>query len=284
MVEFGLGSVAFPVIPKLVPIFKRKADAEDAAMRAAKESGAWAKMSPRQRLNASRWWERWLFARGAFFLLPQLLPAYILLTSVGWTLPFLPNLGYNLLYATANGAPNGAHVTSYLFVMALAIGVSLKTRDPFLGVLSAAFLVSLHEGIWLPLYYLAYGRFVVLPAMLTNVLKDFPIFSGMLVLFMLGFAKYPLNRWRLSDFKWAALVLAGYGALWFAVPHLFFGFSNWLPIRTDNLPGSPITTTQWNETPWYWDPWVNATEVVGWALATAAVAVTMVRKFVSRPK
>ncbi len=219
----------------------------------------------------------WMFLQGGVLTLALLIPTVTLITSVGWKLPFQDHLYYNLLFATANGQPNGAHITSYLCVMALMLFVAGKTKDVFLGVLSGALLVGLHEGIWLVFYYLGYWQFTRW-FMLTNILKDIPIFSIMIILFVYAFSVYPFNHWHLRDFKVPIILFTIYVALWFFVPHLFFGFSNWLPIRTANLPGSMITSTIYNETPWFWNPWVNGIEVFSWFSLFSSLMVVFARK------
>lgn len=280
IVELGLGFIAYIGFCKIVPWMRRKADLRYSYWRTTIASSNilyWVfapfKYSPSnaglplmvkiEKPEKMKLWVLWAFLQGAVFLLAELLPTFILITSVGWKLPFLQNLYYNLLFATANGAPNGAHITSYLCVMATMLFIAWKTRDVFLGILGGAFLVGLHEGIWIVFYYLGYWQFIN-ASMITNVVKDWPIFTGMIVLFIYSFEKYPFNHWHLKDFKIPIVLFAVYVALWFFIPHLFFGYSNWLPIRTANLPNSAITTTQYNKTPWFWDPYVNALEVFSW--------------------
>ena len=218
----------------------------------------------------------YLFLQGGVLLLAQLLPTVILLTSVGWKLPFLQNLYYNLVFATANGAPDGAHITSYLCVMIITLFVTWETRDVFLGVLSGALLVGLHEGIWILFYYAAYFPYIT-PSMTTNIIKDWPIFTGMIVLFVYAFTKYPFNHWKLSQFKIPISIYIAYVALWYYVPKLVFGYANWLPIRTANLPGSVITFTQFNETIYFWNPYVNGIEIFSWLILFAGLLIIIAR-------
>jgi hypothetical protein len=214
----------------------------------------------------------WTGSQWFILLMCELLPTFILLTSVGWKLPFQNHLYYNLIFATANGAPNGAHITSYLAVMVITLFVSIKTRDVFLGVLSGALLVGVHEGFWILFYYAGYWQFVTL-SMWTNILKDWPIFSGMIVLFVFAFTQYSSNRWKLSQFKIPILLYIGYLALWFVIPHLVFHYSNWLPIRTANLPDSAITVTQYNETPWFYNPYVSLIEIFSWLMLASGLLI-----------
>ena len=220
-------------------------------------------------------WILWEFLQGSLFTLALAIPTFELLTSVGWRLPFFLNLSYNILFATANGQPNGAHITSYLCVMFLMLFATYKTRDVFLGILSGALLVGLHELIWVSFFYESY--FVYLRwFMLPNVLKDFLAFIPMCFLFIIAFAQYPLNRWRLKDFSIPIILYATYVFLWAVVPS-FFGMG-YLPARTLNLPGSPITFGSADATKYFMSPIVSGIEIFSWFLLSFLIGAIIGKK------
>jgi hypothetical protein len=197
-----------------------------------------------------------------------------LLTSVGLT----SNLRYDFLYATANGAPNGAHVSSYLCVAFLVLFCYVKTKDIFFGLLSGALLVAFHELIWLLFYYSSYFEYLEFPKMVTNFVKDFPIFTTMLFMFVIAFKVY--GKMKLSSFSLfpvGAFFL--YCALWYFVPVFYLHYSHFLPIRTANLPSpTPVTSTIYNETVWFWDPLTNLFEVFSWILVTLLMVYVIIKE------
>lgn len=210
-----------------------------------------------------------------------------LITSSGWQLS--KGIIWNFIYATANNQPNGAHITSYLSVIFIALFVWIKTKDIFLGGLFGAFLVAVHEGIWIVFYYSAYGRYLVFPEMDTNFLKDFPIFTGMLILFVVAFYLYRSQLWHnhnantfnpysLKDFKYVYLFFVIYMLAWFFIPHLIDpSYYGYLPIRTANLPSefTAITSTQFNETKYFYDPVTNLIEVFSWLALCAGMCIVV---------
>lgn len=292
-VELGLASIALSFC-YIVPRFRKKAD-----MRLYYEKEFVTSNSPLMWLFKPQEYSRidgvptkkmiekplnmmtntaWVFAQGGLFLLVMLLPTFFLLTSRGWELPFQDHLYYNLLLATANAGLGGAHITSYLCVMALALFVLYKTRDVFLGILSAGLLVGLHEAIWMIPYYAAYAQYLTIQ-MWPNVAKDAFASMPMYLLFIYGFRKYPFNRWKLGQFKIPIILFSIYMVLWFALPHLIDSYYGWLPIRTANIPSSLSTVTSgpYNITKYFNNAYVNALEVGSWFLLFAGLLFVFAR-------
>ena len=220
-----------------------------------------------------------LYYMGAMGLafLTLFIVTFDLATSVGWISPFSINgLEYDLLFARANGQPNGAHIISYLGVVAIAWIVAIKYRDGpfpelFLGGLAGAFLVAVHEGIWIVFYYAYYWQFLDLD-LLTNVLKDVS-FSSMIILFVLAFKNYPFQKMNLTIFKRPAMLFTAYCMGWFFLP-IAFGY-NPFPITTVN--NFKYGHTVYNETIYWADPAVNALEVTSWIFAFVLIAITILR-------
>ncbi|MDG6998462.1 MAG: hypothetical protein JRN15_05030 [Nitrososphaerota archaeon] len=299
VVELGLGFTAWIGIAKIVPYVRGKKESE-ARETMEYTSTFWTTRNPliwivqphhfsfakphevtitRKEPMRMNWYIRW----GALQALAWIVTLGILadlLTSKGWELPFFQHFEYNMFYAVANNAPNGAHITSYLTIVMLTVFVAAKTKDIFLGGLSGALLVALHELIWIGFYYTAWGQYVN-AGMITNILKDFPIFTGMLVLFLIGFAKYPYQKWKLSEFKIPLMIYTAYLVAWFFLPHLINpSYYQFLPIRTANLPSSltSATVTQWNETKYFNDFLTNAIEVFGWYILFVSMMIVFARK------
>jgi hypothetical protein len=298
LIEGGLGLTAWIGFCKIYPYIRRKATVDfifDRTFTTISNPLIWivqpwrysriAGIQKTVQNTKPMYWKYWILdlfiSKGFILALAELIPTYYLLTSVGWKLPFLSHLNYNMIYATTNGAPNGAHITSYLSVMVIMLFVSWKTKDTILGVLSGCLLVGVHEGFWMLFYYSAYGQYVN-ASMITNLLKDFPIFTSMIVFFVYAFTKYPFNYWKIKEFKIPILIYLAYLILWFFVPHMINSYYGFLPIRTANLPNSVITTTQWNETKYFWNPYVNTIEVISWLMLCAGLMVVFARKKIER--
>lgn len=200
-----------------------------------------------------------------------------LITSIGLT----SNLFYDFFYATANGQPNGAHISSYLCIGILFIVTYWKTKDVFLSGLMSALLVALHEFIWILFYYATWYKYLVFPEMLTNFLKDFPIFISMLILIIIAFFKYKPNPFNAWNFYWIITWFIFYMFCWTIIPNLinpsYYGF---LPIRTANLPSSfsTVTFTQFNETKYFNDFLTNGLEVFSWIFLFIMMSIMVCKK------
>jgi hypothetical protein len=225
-------------------------------------------------------WVFYYFGCVGFGIMNTVILTFILLTSIGWRLPWLSNWFYNMFYATANGAFNGAHITSYLCVAFTACFVAALKKDIFLGGLAGGLIVSFHELVWLVFYYSAWGQYVVLPGMATNVLKDAIEFVPMLLMITFAFFKYPSN-YKFSDFKIPLMLFTAYMIAWLFWPHLIDpSYYGYLPIRTANLPSAytTVTTTIYNETKYYSDFATNAIEVFSWFILAALMNAVFVLK------
>jgi hypothetical protein len=170
---------------------------------------------------------------------------YLLLNTV-WKFPIFQNLQYNLIFATTNTTYAG-HIVSYLAILVIPGFVNVKTGNILLGFFFGGLVVAIHELIWMPFYYVVYWSIVSL--------EKEAVFLLAMVMFVFAFKIYSSGKLRLFQFKWVVIVFAIYCAAWFAVPHLFFGYSNWLPIRTADS--------------WFWNPYVNLIEIIGWILPSA---------------
>lgn len=183
-------------------------------------------------------------------------------------------LTYILLYARANGEPNGAHIFSYLGVGVIGIITAIEFRDIFFGVLMSGFLAATHEGFWIIFYYLAYARFLD-PSLSSNVLKDLA-FSSMVVLVILAFWKYPHRPIEMKKFAWPIYLFNVFLAIWFIVPLLLNPYYyNYLPVALINNP--KIGQGIYQMTQWYYDPLTNALEVNGWAFLFALFLMVVVK-------
>lgn len=220
-------------------------------------------------------WVLWESAQYGLFMLAELIPTVILLTSVGWELPFQNHLYYNLVFATANGAPNGAHITSYLSVMFLVLFSAWKSKDVIFGVLAGAFLVAFHEGFWLIFYFAGYAQYFSM-LMITNILKDVLAFIPMIILFAIAYWKYPFRLGQMKSFIPLIVVYLSFLTLWFFIPHLISPYYGFLPIRTANIPynvSHGITFTIYNETKYFWNPIISIIEEVSWIMCALGIGV-----------
>ena len=196
-----------------------------------------------------------------------------LVFSIGWKAPTsLQNVWFDLIYARANGKPDGAHIFSWLSCAAFGVVVWAKTiprpltnfidvlGDPFQGIAALIFIGGVHEMLWLPFYYAAYAQYLDW-SLLYEVLRDVS-FSVMMVLFILTFIKLPTRVVSLQMLKPVIKVYLTFLVLWFIVPYFFMG--HLLPITTLNNP--KFGAGLYQETPWFPIWWVNALESFGWQL------------------
>ena len=107
-----------------------------------------------QEQRAYRRYPKWFFlnryGQGFAWLMLGLV-VIILATSVGFiNHTGLPFWEYYLLYDSANGAPNGAHIDSYLAITTLGLIGAWATKDFWFGAALTAFGHAVHEGLWLP--------------------------------------------------------------------------------------------------------------------------------------
>ena len=191
----------------------------------------------------------------AFILLTGTLG--ILLTDIGWVKAF-DNYSFpmNFLMARSSGAANGAHLLSYIPLPFLGVYVAYKySKNRFLdcyqGILIVAFGVAIHESIWIVAYYIQYAQFMNL-GLLPNIIEDI-CFSGMCVLLIVTFWKYPFRSIPLRVFKLPILLYSIFIAGWLAIG---------LPLTTINNyqigHGTFMTTNLWA------DPLTNAIEIWSW--------------------
>src|SRR2546426_3269632 len=288
-VELGLGIIAYIGAIYVVPFLRRRSSLIDFGESREVDSmlrSNLAKFFLKKILRLRRirklptnpvWFLLYYMGAMGLAFLTLFIVTFDLATSVGWVSPFSVNgLKYDLLFARANGQPNGAHIVSYLGVVAIAWIVAIKYRDGpfpelFLGGLAGAFLVAVHEGIWIVFYYAYYWQFLDLD-LLTNVLKDVS-FSSMIILFVLAFKNYPFQKMNLTIFKRPAMLFTAYCMGWFFLP-IAFGY-NPFPITT--LNNFKYGHTVYNETVYWADPAVNAIEVASWIFAFILMAVTILR-------
>jgi hypothetical protein len=296
-VEIGLGLIAYLGCVKLAPWLKSKAETTysfwDYCITTQNQTLGffhyW-KYSPlpsssailyRTKPSYPKWDTLWLWTRGALFLLAELLPTFIILTSVGWKLPFTQHLYYNLIFATANNQPNGAHITSYLAVMFLVLFSAWKSKDVIFGVLAGSFLVAFHEGFWMIFYLTGYAQYFSM-LMITNILKDMLAFIPMIILFAISYWKYPFRLGQMKSFKYIALIYLTYLVAWFFIPHLIDPFTyGFLPIRTANIPynvSHGVTFTIYNETKYFWNPIVSGIEEISWIICALGIGIVIARE------
>jgi hypothetical protein len=183
----------------------------------------------------------------------------IVLTDVGWVQTLRDGLQWtDFLMARASGAPNGAHLLSFIPVCLVGVYCAWRFRkdnllDCYQGILLVGFLVAFHELPWLLVYLIRYyvqlGLFVG-----SNFLEDF--FFGIMCLFLvLAFWKYPFRTVSLKRFEWPFVVYWFYLVGWFV-----FG----LPVTTIN--NFQIGKGPFEVTTWWADPLVNLIEIVSWML------------------
>lgn len=178
---------------------------------------------------------------------------------------------WNFLFlARASGAPNGAHLLSYIPLPFLGLYVAFKYRkdillDCFQGILVVGFGVAVHELIWLVGYWFTYARYWDL-AVASNVVEDMG-FSIMCSLLVYAFWKYPYRTIPFKVFKWPIVAYGVFIAVWTA-----FG----MPITTINnwQLGSGIYMT----TQWWGNLGVNAVEVFSWMFIAASFWVVIWRQ------
>lgn len=196
----------------------------------------------------------------AFILLTGTLG--ILLTDIGWPKAFAQHTpGLAFLLARASGAPNGAHLLSYIPLPMLGLYVAIKYRkdvllDCYQGILIVAFGVAIHESIWLVVYWSAYAQFWNL-GVLTNILEDF-FFLAMCLMFIMGYWKYPYRTIPLRVFKWPIIIYSAFMVWWW----------------TQGVPVSTINNWQigqdiYGSTKWWADPFVNGIEILSWVMIAA---------------
>ncbi|MDE1824352.1 MAG: hypothetical protein KGH74_03565 [Candidatus Micrarchaeota archaeon] len=199
----------------------------------------------------------------------------ILLTDVGW-IPAIEKYGLPeaLLFARASGAPNGAHLLSYIPLPLLGLYVAWKYRKDYLldcyqGIFVIAFGVAVHEGLWLIEYWAEFAQFWNL-AVASNVIEDFA-FGFACVLLGVAFWKYPFRTIPLKVFKWPIISYSGILVIWFA---------QGLPITTINnyQIGQGIYMT----TQWWGVPWVNGIEILTWVWVAASFFLVIWREPVQR--
>lgn len=186
----------------------------------------------------------------------------VLLTDKGWLDALQSYQGYMvLLMARASGAPNGAHLLSYIPLPILGIYVAYKYRsnrpgstylgDVYQGILIVALGVAVHELIWMAAYEIVWGRFLDL-ATVSNGIEDAG-FATMCLLFVYAFVKYPFRTIPLERFYPAILAYAVLIGLWCMIG---------LPITTINNwqigHGTFGITSMWA------DPLTNAIEIWSW--------------------
>ena len=201
-----------------------------------------------------------------------------LIFSKGWVNPLSSSgLEYDLVFARASGTPNGAHILSYLSIPVLALIVIYKYHDIFLGLITTAFFVAVHEGIWIPGYYLAYSQYYI-ASDLTDVLKDIS-FSIMLVLFVVTFLKYKYQKidWRI--FKIPIIIYTLFVVLWFLLPHLIHpSYYGWLPVTVLSNFNPVIGQTVYNLSPWYNDLLTGTLEVTSWLMLAISFTWAILRQ------
>lgn len=213
-------------------------------------------------------------AKGTAFLLLFAVQA-ILLTSIGWHDPLTwTGLRYDLLFARAGkDVLNGAHLMSYLPIPALGLYVGWKFRgeiepkillNSYLGLLVAGAAVAIHEGLWIPFYYVFYAQYLTW-GVFDNVLKDV-FFCVMLGLFVLTYLRYPLQRIPFKTFKWPTIIYLGFLFIW-----AVFGFH----ITTINnfVYGQGV----YSVTQWWGDPVTNFFEVASWDILLVGMAIAVWR-------
>lgn len=229
-----------------------------------------------------RWWIYFIILQGVTFTIVFVVLGLIL-TTKGWQNPFTwDGLYHDLIFARINETPNGAHIFSYLGIPILCFIVMAKYKDAFLGLLTGAFMVAVHEGIWVGFYYLAYWQFLDW-GLLTYVLKDVS-FAGMIALFIFTFIKYPYQQMKLRIFYLPSLIYFIFNLFWYIfpifTPELAYQV---LPITTIN--NFKYGLTVYNETAWFADPYVNFLEVFSWLFIFAMFAFVIIRakKIVVRP-
>lgn len=207
-----------------------------------------------------------------------------LVLSVGWHNPLSwQGLYYDLIYARTNLSPNSAHLPSELGVAAFALLVCFKLRrkparmfedvmgDPYQAIAAAGFLGAVHEGFWMPAYYVAYSGYLSW-TILPEVLRDVS-FGVLVIVLIITFWKYKGRSLPLRIFKWPIALYLCFLAAWFFLPVLF-GYP-FLPITTINNPN--LGAGLYQQTPFYSLAWVNLVEVASWVLLWSSFMVVVAR-------
>ena len=200
--------------------------------------------------------------KGAFFIVLTATLG-VLLTDVGWP-PAFQTWGLSpmaFLMARAAGAPNGAHLLSYIPLPLVGIYAAWKFRKDVLldclqGILLVGFGVAFHELPWMLVYLVRYyvqlGLFVG-----ANFTEDLG-FAIMCFLLILAWWKYPRRSIPLSGFKWPFVAYSAFMGVWF-----LYG----VPVTTINnfqIGKGPFEITQW-----WADPIVNGVEILSWIFVAA---------------
>jgi hypothetical protein len=201
--------------------------------------------------------------------------------SVGWKDPrSWSGLYFDIVWARANGLPNGAHLVSYIGVAIFAIVVMGKFRDKgkgfasqmfgdiFQGAAAAAFLGALHEGLWLVPRFLVYGG----GPLLSEQIRD-ASFAFMCVLLVVTFWKFPGRKIPMKVFLWPTLAYCLFLSGWTFVP-IVLGMGA-LPVTSLNNP--TLANNFYQETKWFPNPWVNLTEITGWVILWVSFSVQVIR-------
>jgi hypothetical protein len=201
--------------------------------------------------------------------------------SVGWKNPTSwDGLYYDLVWARANGLPNGAHLVSYIGVAIFGIVVMAKFRetgkgfasqmfgDIFQGASAAAFLGCVHEGLWLIPRFVVYGP----GPLLSEQIRD-ASFAAMCVLLVVTFWKFPGRKIPLKVFLWPTVAYCVYLAAWTLIP-VALGMGA-LPVTSINNP--TLANNIYQETQWFGNPWVNFTEIGGWLILWVSFCIQVLR-------
>ena len=269
--ETGLGLSTYVVYVKLIPYLKQHAKLMEVPQ-GYNVNNRLARVftGPTAYKLPNRWWIRLLAFQGTVFVIVFTVFVKLFL-SVGWVSP-LSSQGFvfDMIFARSNGQPNGAHLMSYIGIPIIGLYSMWKFRgtwkdismpDLSMGLLIGAFLVAIHEGIWEPVYYVAYSQFLSWDV-LTNVLKDIS-FASMLILFLLAFWKYPYRTIPMKAFAYPVILYLYFVAEWFFFPYLLTsGYYPLFPITTINnyVYGKGI----YSETAFWNDPFINGIEVASW--------------------
>lgn len=270
--EVGIGVIAYAGLCYVVPFLRARAtqfEVDDKRLRVRKLSGnkvpdALFPLStyPNGKPKGRIYFLGYLFARGSVYVgmggvLLYLAGAKALVSPLTWQ-----GLQYDILFARASNTPDGAHVFSYLGIPMVGFAIVALYKDEFLGALTAAFIVALHEIPWTLMYYIQYGQYLNASLMI-YVLKDIS-FLIMCSLFALAFFRYtkkiiPMQEFFVAGAIWYLALLAWY----------FIGF----PITTIN--NYEYGTTIYHITKWWGSPFVNGIEVGSWVLVEVLVLATM---------
>ena len=216
-------------------------------------------------------WILYYYGQGFAWLMLGLV-VFELATSVGLiNNSGLPALQYYLLFARANGAPNGAHIDSYLSITVIGLYAAYITKDFWFGASFTAFGYALHEGLWLPVQYVAYFGYYLNASVAINIERD-AIFAASITLIAIAFWKNPLRKVPMRAFAGAIAVYIAWLAAWYFLPPLLGNYP-YFPITTINNPIVGLGAFQ--ETPWYSGTVPNFFESGGWVLLSSALAASL---------